>query len=689
MIKQKVLIIGSSGLLGKLWYESLSYKYDFKLAYNKRKTPNAPEKNLTRLNIECIDEITNYLNINEIDIVVNLASLTNIEICQQNFELAYKINRDYARNIALSCKQSSSKLIHISTDHLFGNENRLYTEEDRPLLLNNYAKSKYAGECETLSTYPNALICRTNFFGFGPVYRNSFSDWIINSLRNQTKITLFNDVYFTPVLGSLLAKYAHELIEKEAYGIYNISSDDTITKYQFGEYISDIFGLNKELLEKGSLSQRSDLTKRPLGMALSNQKAKSKLKKSLGKIKEQISLLSRENNDIYNYKYGQQCISEDDIQAVVNALRGENVTQGPLLVEFENKIAKKVKANYATATNSATSALHLACLALGLKKGQRLWTSSISFLSSANCGIFCGAKIDFVDIETSTALIDTLLLEEKLEKAEKIGKLPHIVVPVHLAGTSCDMKKIRELSHKYGFKVIEDASHAIGGSYLEEPIGCCKYSDISVFSFHPVKIITTLEGGMALTNDQRLNKKMEKLRGHGIVRDQKEFILKSPGPWYYEQQELGFNYRFNEIQASLGISQLNKLEEFVNKRHSLMRRYRDWASKYKNIAFLSQPKDCYSSYHLAIIRLKNSTQQQHLSMFEFMRKQGVFVQLHYWPIHLHPYYLNLGFKKGDYPNAELYGTTAFSLPLYPSLDFIDQDKIIKILEKGLEENKLN
>lgn len=382
-------------------------------------------------------------------------------------------------------------------------------------------------------------------------------------------------------------------------------------------------------------------------------------------------------------KYSQQDISEEDIKAVIDALKADILTQGPLLSKFESIFAKTVSSKFCIATNSATSALHLSCKALGLKENDIVWTSPISFVASANCAIYCGAKIDFVDIDPSTALMSIDLLKEKLKKAEKEGKLPKILIPVHLAGTSCDMREIKELSDKYGFSVIEDASHAVGAKYLNEPVGSCKYSNICVFSFHPVKIITTMEGGVAVTNDDFLAEKISLLRGHGITREEKNFEIESPGPWYYEQQELGFNFRFNEIQAALGISQLSRLNIFLEKRHKLMSIYRKAFASFDDINFLKEPLGTYSAYHLAIISLLSASKKQHLEMFKYMRQKDIFVQLHYWPIHLNPYYQKLGFKLGDFPNAERYGITSFSIPLYTSLEYEIQQKVISILKDGL------
>ena len=382
--------------------------------------------------------------------------------------------------------------------------------------------------------------------------------------------------------------------------------------------------------------------------------------------------------------YGRQKITDEDINAVLNILKSKFLTQGPAVPEFEREVASKVKARHGVAVNSATSALHIGCLALGVRPGKRLWTSPISFVASANCGRYCSAEIDFVDIDPSTALMSVGELEKKLKKAESDGKLPDVLIPVHLCGSSCDMKAIGELGKKYGFEIIEDASHAIGANYQDEPVGTCQYSSISVFSFHPVKIITTGEGGLATTNDERLAERMRKLRSHGITKNTKEFELEMQGPWSYEQQELGFNYRMTDIQAALGLSQLKRLEKIVEERQ---RQFKYYQLLLRNlpVRLLKIPKDAYSSVHLAVIRLEVRNQEIHLKLFEKLRTSGIGVQLHYSPIHLQPYYRKLGFKEGDYPAAESYAKDAMSLPLYPGLSRENQERVAKTIETTLRE----
>ena len=382
--------------------------------------------------------------------------------------------------------------------------------------------------------------------------------------------------------------------------------------------------------------------------------------------------------------YGKQDISKADIDAVVSVLSSDFLTQGPQVPLFENTLSNYCNVDFGIAVNSATSALHIACLALGLEEGDWLWTSPNSFVASANCGLYCGAKVDFVDIDTKTYNLSIDKLEKKLIQAKKENKLPKILIPVHFAGQSCRMKEINDLSNRYGFRVIEDASHAIGGKYLEDPIGSCKYSDITVFSFHPVKIITTAEGGLATTNSKKLAEKMQIYRSHGVTRNEELMNKTSEGSWYYQQVDLGFNYRMTELQAALGISQMKRLDEFVAKRHILKRRYDSLLS---NLPLISpyQDNNCYSAMHLYPIQLElNKIGKSRDQIFEKMRIYNIGVNVHYIPIYNHPYYQNLGFKKGSFPISESYYARAISIPLFRTMTFEQQDEVAAILENELQ-----
>ncbi|MBG9990024.1 UDP-4-amino-4,6-dideoxy-N-acetyl-beta-L-altrosamine transaminase [Pseudoalteromonas sp. NZS37] len=382
--------------------------------------------------------------------------------------------------------------------------------------------------------------------------------------------------------------------------------------------------------------------------------------------------------------YGKQDITQADIDAVVNVLKSDFLTQGPQVPAFENALMKATGADHALAVNSATSALHIACLALGLGAGDTLWTTPVTFVASANCGLYCGASVDFVDIDPATYNLCPKALEQKLVHAKKEGVLPKVLVAVHLCGQPCDMKAIHALSIEYGFKVIEDASHAIGGRYLEQPIGSCEYSDITVFSFHPVKIVTTAEGGAALTNSKALADKMALYRSHGITRDEALMENASHGGWYYEQVDLGFNYRMTELQAALGVSQMSRLGEFVSARHELAVSYYDKLASLP-IVLPYQLPNTYSGLHLYVIRLNlNEISKTHKEVFDELRENGIGVNLHYIPVHLQPYYQKMGFKQGDFPNAESYYSNAISLPMFHGMTHEQQDEVISTLTQILE-----
>lgn len=377
--------------------------------------------------------------------------------------------------------------------------------------------------------------------------------------------------------------------------------------------------------------------------------------------------------------YGRQNISQEDIDAVVDVLRSDFLTQGPVVPEFEKAVASYTGAEYAVAVNSATSALHLACLALGVGPGDLVWTSPITFVASANCARYCGADVDFVDIDPRTYNLSVPCLSEKLEQAKRNGRLPKVVIPVHLSGQSCDMEAIHALSIEYGFRIIEDASHAIGGSYKNEKIGSCRYSDITVFSFHPVKIITTGEGGMAVTNDLALVKRMARLRSHGITRYPSEMTGQPDGSWYYQQIELGFNYRMTDIQAALGMSQMRRLDEFVTQRHVISQCYEELLKETPVTRPWLHP-DTYSSLHLYIVRLPiGAMKTSHHEVFERMRADGIGVNLHYIPVYRQPYYQRMGFQREDFPEAERYYSEAITLPIYPGLTPEQQGEVVRRL----------
>jgi len=385
-----------------------------------------------------------------------------------------------------------------------------------------------------------------------------------------------------------------------------------------------------------------------------------------------------------NIPYGRQDITEADIDAVVAVLKSDFLTQGPMVPKFEQAVSNYCGVDYAVALNSATSALHIACMALGLGPGDWLWTSPITFVASANCGLYCGAKVDFVDIDPLSYNLCPLALERKLENAEKEGRLPKIVVAVHLCGQPCDMVAISKLAQRYGFKIIEDASHAIGGRLRGEAIGNCRYSDVTVFSFHPVKIITSAEGGMALTRDAELARKITLLRSHGITRDPTQMTCVSEGPWFYQQIELGFNYRLTDLQAALGLSQMDRVDQYVAQRKRLADRYDELLSALP-VTTPWQSPESYSSRHLYVIRLQlEKFKKSQREIFDTLRASGIEVNLHYIPVYRHPYYERMGFIASDFPESQQYYAEAVSLPMYATLNESQQDRVVAALASTLQ-----
>ncbi|MGI2259531.1 UDP-4-amino-4,6-dideoxy-N-acetyl-beta-L-altrosamine transaminase [Shewanella sp. GXUN23E] len=376
--------------------------------------------------------------------------------------------------------------------------------------------------------------------------------------------------------------------------------------------------------------------------------------------------------------YGRQDIDQADIDAVVSVLQSNWLTQGPAVPAFEKAVAGYCGAEFAVAVNSATSALHIACLALGVGPGDSVWTSPVTFVASANCALYCGAQVDFVDVDPATGNMCPQALADKLAVARQQGRLPKVVIPVHLCGHSCDMQSISRLAEEFGFQVIEDASHGIGGSYQDHKLGSCYYSDITVFSFHPVKVITSAEGGMATTNTPELAEKMAMLRSHGITKDAAVMLRPDEGDWYYEQHGLGFNYRMTDIHAALGLSQMSRLDAFVAKRNELAADYRLKLASLP-LKLVEPLSNSFSARHLMMVRLDDSHQRR--SVFDAMRARQIQVHVHYFPVHLQPYYLSLGFKADDFPVAEEFYSCILTLPLYPGLNTGDIHRVVSTLSR--------
>ena len=691
-MKKKILFLGGSSFLAHSWSKHIEQNSKIFLGVHN-KLPESGNYINIKFNLDSEKDLTEKISSLNLDLIVNCVGYTNVENCEINFDQALKINSDYASLASRVSKKLNIKFIHISTDHLFDGKTRNNDENSKTIPLNNYAKTKLKGEKQVLKFNKDALIIRTNFFGWGPTHKKSFSDFIISSLENNIPISLFSDVNYNPILVSELANAVNNLVEKKCKGIFNIVSTENISKLDFGYLLAKEFNLDDNLIQSSMLSDRKELVDRPLNMTLSIKKLNSKgvFVKSL---KEQISDLKKQRPKL-DYKliskkiipYGRQNISKKDIDAVVTVLKSDYLTQGPVSVNFEKAIANYTNSNFGVSASSATAALHISCLALGLKKDDIVWTSPITFVASANCAVYCGAKVEFVDIDSKTYNISVKSLAKKLELARIQNKLPKILIPVHLSGQSCDMVEIHKLSKKYNFKIIEDASHGIGGKYKGEPIGNCKYSDITVFSFHPVKIITTGEGGMCTTNDPKIANRLCLFRSHGITRHENEMTKKSDGPWYYQQIELGFNYRMTDINAALGLSQLDRLDEFISTRHAIALKY-DIAFADKPLITPYQHQDNYSSYHLYIIRIKNLSEGLNkLNLFTSLREAGILVNLHYIPVYQQPFYEEIGYNNEDYPESEKYYEEALSLPIHTLLKDDEQNFVIESVLNFLSKQK--
>lgn len=691
-MKKRILFFGGSSFLAHCWCNHIDHNSEIFLGVHN-KSPESENYTNIKFDFDSEKDLTEKISSLNLDFIVNCIGYTNVENCEINYQQALRINSGYAAVVSKVSKKLNVKLVHISTDHLFDGKTNNNDENAKPNPLNNYAKTKLEGEEQVLKFNEDALIIRTNFFGWGPIHKKSFSDFIISSLENNISISLFSDVNYNPILVSELADAVNKLIDKKCVGIYNVVSNETVSKLDFGYLLAKEFDLDQKLIQSSALSNRKELVVRPSDMTLSTKKLNNEgiFVKSL---EEQISDLKKQrpklDHKLINNKiipYGRQNISKKDIDEVVKVLKSDYLTQGPVTVKFEKAIASYTNSDFGVSVSSATAALHISCLALGLKKDDLVWTSPITFVASANCAVYCGAKVDFVDIDPKTYNISIKALTEKLEVAKAQNKLPKIIIPVHLSGQSCDMLGIHKLSKKYNFKIIEDASHGIGGKYMGEPIGNCKYSDITVFSFHPVKIITTGEGGMCTTNDPKIANRLCLFRSHGITRHENEMTKKSDGPWYYQQIELGFNYRMTDINAALGLSQLDRLDEFISKRHSIAQKY-DIAFTDKPLITPYQHQDNYSSYHLYIIRLKNSLGDLNkLNLFKYLRESGILVNLHYIPVYQQPFYQNLGYNSEDYPESEKYYEEALSIPIHTLLKDEEQDFVIESVLNFLSRQK--
>lgn len=616
------------------------------------------------------------------DLILNAAGLTNVELCEANFYKAFAANVLPARNLASSAQSLGIKLVHISTDH-FSNSNIFRSSEDQIELPQNvYASTKLDADRVVRSINPASLVIRTNFFGWGHSERSSFSDYIISELRSGSRLSLFDDVLYTPILVDQLVEDIFELIKMSSEGIYNICSEQAVTKFEFGHLLATAFGLDSNLIVADQLGSRLNLVKRPFDMSLSNSKFLScsnnenypSIKSMLDRLRATESRYEIFNKNILKkhkiISYGKQSINDSDISRVLNVVCNKDLTQGQEVNIFEEELKKVTGAKYAVAVTNWTAGLHLACLALDIGPGDKVVTTPNSFVASANCVEYVGAEVIFCDIDPDTLNLCPVHLEKLCREHSKIKA----VIPVHFAGSPCDMDAISKIAKEFGLSIVEDAAHALGGQYLNgDPIGSCAYSEIVGFSFHPVKNIACGEGGALMTNSKPLYDRLLRLRSHGIAKNDNELknfnLAYTDGernPWYYEMIELGYNYRITDMQCALGISQLQRLRAFINRRIEIAGFYDRFFSGIEHVNIPQQKQRAISGNHLYVLLIDfEKIGLSRNKLYNLMKSSGVGCHVHYIPICLQPYYAKK--VSCSTPNAIDIYSKSVTIPLHPSL----------------------
>lgn len=711
--KKKMLITGVSGLLGN----NLAYYFRdrYKILGLYHTHPVSIEGIQTqRLDVLSEADLKRVIHGFKPDVLIHCASLTNIDQCEMDKELTRKVNLLGTRIIVEGInREDSTKLIYISTDSVYDGRKGYFSESDKVNPLNYYGLTKYEGEIEVLKR-DNSLIFRTNIFGWNIQDKYSLAEWILHELSNNQSIRCFKDVYFSSIYTFEFARILDMAIDKDLTGVYNCGSRTSLSKYEFALCIAERFNLNKSLIKPISIDDFSFKARRGKNLTLNVHKLNDALNYLPLTITESIDAFYRDfkaglperikHTITLKAKhtvipYGRQNIDEDDIKAVVEVMRSRNLTQGPKIEEFESTLCSITGTTFAVAVNSGTSALHIACLAAGVAPGDEVITSPNTFVASANCAVYCGARPVFADIDLKTYNVTPQEIEKKITRQTRA------VIPVHFAGQSCDMESIyqiiknKEKEFNRKIFIIEDACHALGSSYKGERVGSCKFSDMAVMSFHPVKHITTGEGGAILTNSETLYKKLKRLRSHGITSTPDEFIgvlthnsnlrtLNSP-PWYYEQIDLGYNYRITDIQCAIGISQLKKLALFAKRRKEIVNMYNQAFNSLDNVKIPFEASYCNSNFHLYVLLF--DFKEIGIERIQFMvelKRRGIQTQVHYIPVHVQPFFMErFGTNWGDCPNAERYYQKCLSLPLHPSMTDSDVKRVVNEVKRIVDQER--
>ena len=703
--KTKLLITGVSGLLGNNLAYYFKDKYEILGLYNSHPV-NINGIRTGKCDITSKGSIERVIHEFNPSIILHCASITDVEQCDRDKDIAEKINVLSAAYLTEIIMGQDIKLVYISTDAVYDGVRGDSSESDKVNPLNFYGRSKYEGELE-IAKKENALIFRTNIFGWNIQNKKSLGEWVLDELQSNRRINGFKDACFSSIYTLEFARIIDIAIRKDLSGVYNCGSADSCSKYEFAIMIADCFGFDKALVSPVSIDDFDFQAERGKKLDLNINKLQKRLDYRLPAVDQSIeafyrdykcglpSEIKRNISTVQDQSaiipYGKQWIDENDIQEVISLMRSAWITQGPKVGEFEDALAECCGAKYAVAVNSGTSALHIACLAAEVKEGDEVITSPITFVASANCAVYCGAKPVFADIDLKTynVAVD--------EIRNKINTETRAVIPVHFAGQSCDMESIRDVvmdkEKEFGNKIfiIEDASHALGSFYKDKYVGSCVFSDMTVMSFHPVKHITTGEGGAVLTNNEVLYKKLKRFRSHGITNIPGEFIYNDlafqssviggqhlMNPWYYEQLDLGYNYRITDIQCALGVSQLKKLRGFCKRRSEIADVYNEAFRGIESIQIPFESEDCSSNFHLYVLLVdfnRIGVERAHL-MIE-LKKCGIQTQVHYIPVYTQPFYRKtFGTSWGDCPNAEEYYQKCVTIPLYPTMSDSDVERVI-------------
>ncbi len=707
-----MLITGVSGLLGNNLAYYFKNKYEILGFYCSHPVSMAGIKT-EKLDLLDKSSLKKIIQEFKPSVIIHCASLANVDRCENDPEIASKINVLSTKNIVEIIANKDTTLVYISSDSVYDGVLGNFSEIDSINPLNCYGRTKYEGELEVLKE-ENCIIFRTNFFGWNIQDKKSIGEWILDELKAGRQIKGFNDAYFSSIYTFELAKVIDIAIQNQLHGVYNCGSADSCSKYEFSLKIANRFSFESKSIVPSSIDDFPFKAKRGKNLSLNVSKLQKSLDYRLPTIDQSIDEFYKDyrcglpkiiaQDRLENRKesifipYGKQYIDENDIQAVAEVLRSERITQGPKIVEFERKLAEYCDARYAVAVNSGTSALHIACLVAGVEQGDEGITSPITFVASANCFVSCNARPVFADIDSKTYNIDPWEIKKKITNKTKV------VIPVHLAGQSCDMeaiqKIVREKEKEFSTKIfiIEDACHALGSYYNNKKVGSCAYSDLTVMSFHPVKHITTGEGGAVLTNDEMLYNKLKLFRSHGITNNPKEFIYDDHAfqngisgskpllsPWYYEQVDLGYNYRITDIQSALGTSQLKRLHAIRKRRREIVDTYNQDFSHIEGIQTPYESAKGDSNFHLYILlfdfKKLGITRTQ---LMTELKKQGIQTQVHYIPVHTQPYFQkNFGTSWGDCPIAEEYYQRCLSIPLFPAMTNGDVKRVIDKIKNAI------